>query len=334
MGLRSLFTIGNFKIVNQAILAPMAGVTDLPLRKICREMGAGLVVSEMVASDPKCWRTQKSHLRTRFDKETAPRSVQIVGYDPKAMADAANYNIDRGAEIIDINMGCPAKKVCRREAGSALLKDPKLVEKILVEITKTVSAPVTLKIRTGWDPTSRNTPLIAKIAENAGISALAIHGRTRQCRFSGEAEYDSIALAVSTVQIPIIANGDIKTPGQARDVLNKTGAAAIMIGRAALGKPWIFRAFKDFLSNGILNYEPSALEKNEIIAKHLRAIHDFYGECRGVRIARKHIGWYLRELPLGTDFIRHFNNLGAARLQIESLNEFFRDNHSFQNRAA
>ena len=329
-----MFSIGDFQIINQAVLAPMAGLTDLPFRKICREMGAGLVVSEMVASDPNCWGTQKSCLRTRFDKEPAPRSVQIVGYDPKKMADAADYNVDRGAEIIDINMGCPAKKVCRRDAGSALLKNPKLVEKILTEVTKTVSAPVTLKIRTGWDPMSRNTPLIAKIAENAGISALAIHGRTRQCRFSGEAEYDSIALAVSTVRIPILANGDIKTPNQARDVLAKTGAAGIMIGRAALGNPWIFSELKDFLSNGLSSNEPSKSEKNEVICRHLIAIHDFYGEPQGVRIARKHVGWYFKNLPSGMAFIRYFNHLGAAQSQIDAVKEFLTDNDRFRDRAA
>ena len=333
-GLSSLFSIGHFKIVNQTLLAPMAGVTDLPFRKICREMGAGLVVSEMVAADPKCWRTRKSNLRTRFDEEPAPRSVQIVGYDPKAMADAAKYNVDRGAEIIDINMGCPAKKVCRRDAGSALLREPKLVEKILTEVTKTVSGPVTLKIRTGWDPMSRNTALIAKIAENSGISALAIHGRTRQCRFSGKAEYESISLAVSTVKIPVIANGDIETPRQASDVLKKTGAAAVMIGRAALGKPWIFRDFENSLPNGTPSHRLLQSEKNEIINRHLRAIHGFYGETQGVRIARKHVGWYLREIPSGRGFTRHFNSLDAARSQIDALTEFFKDNESFRDRAA
>jgi len=237
-----LFSIGPYQIDRKTILAPMAGVTDLPFRQLCREMGAGLVVSEMVAADPSTWDTRKSRLRIQFGDEPAPRSVQIAGYDPQMMAAAAQFNIAQGAEIIDINMGCPAKKVCKRAAGSALLQDPQLVANILQAVVEAVDVPVTLKIRTGWDRQNRNAVSIAKIAEEAGVAALAVHGRTRACRFVGEVEYDTIAAVVEAVSMPVIANGDITSPEKAVQVLEHTGAAAVMIGRGAQGNPWIFFA--------------------------------------------------------------------------------------------
>ncbi len=312
----------------------MAGITDLPFRLLCRESGAGLVVSEMVAADPRTWHTRKSSLRTEFGEESSPRSVQIAGYDPDMMAAAAKYNVSRGAEIVDINMGCPAKKVCRRDAGSALLKNPKLVKAILEAVTTAVKTPVTLKIRTGWDSMNRNAQVIAKIAEDAGVAAIAIHGRTRQCRFAGTAEYDTIAKVVSSVNIPVIANGDITTPQKARSVLNKTGAAGIMIGRAALGNPWIFQRLNHYLRTGELLPEPLISQKADTIEKHLRKAHDFYGETSGVKIVRKHIAWYLKQYPVGRVFVRNFNTLDSAIKQRRALSDFFNSNYYIRDRAA
>ena len=301
----------------------MAGVTDLPFRQLCREMGAGLVVSEMVASDPTTWSTRKSRLRIQFGDEPSPRSVQIAGYDPQMMAEAAQFNVAQGAEIIDINMGCPAKKVCKRAAGSALLKDPELVEQILTAVVAAVDVPVTLKIRTGWDRQNRNATEIAKIAEQSGIQALAIHGRTKACRFVGEVEYDSIAKVVDTISIPVFANGDITSATQAEAVLNKTGASAVMIGRGAQGNPWIFQQINHYLAHGELLPQPSLEQVGKVMTRHLSDLHEFYGEVGGVRISRKHIGWYSRWLNDGKAFTKIFNQHETRLQQQQQLSEFF-----------
>lgn len=301
----------------------MAGVTDLPFRQLCRKMGAGLVVSEMVAADPATWSTRKSRLRVQFGDEPAPRSVQIAGYDPQMMAEAARFNVQQGAEIIDLNMGCPAKKVCNRAAGSALLQNPELVKDILDAVVSATDVPVTLKIRTGWDSQNRNAVTIAKIAEDAGVSALAVHGRTRACRFVGEVEYDTIAQVVEAVSIPVLANGDITDPEKAVSVLKHTGAAAVMVGRAAQGNPWIFNQINHFLKFGEHLAPPSMEECATIMSKHLLALHEFYGETGGLRISRKHIGWYINPLSGGRDFTRQFNTLETTEQQRKLLQAFF-----------
>lgn len=311
----------------------MAGVTDLPFRQLCREMGAGLVVSEMVASDPTTWSTRKSRLRIQFGNEPSPRSVQIAGYDPQMMAEAAQFNVAQGAEIIDINMGCPAKKVCKRAAGSALLRDPELVERILTAVVGAVDVPVTLKIRTGWDRQNRNAPEIAKIAEQSGIQALAIHGRTKACRFVGEVEYDSIAEVVDRISIPVFANGDITSAEQAKAVLHKTGASAVMIGRGAQGNPWIFQQINHYLTQGELLPQPTLEQVGKVMIRHLADLHEFYGEVGGVRISRKHIGWYSRWLDDGKAFTKIFNQHETRLQQQQQLSEFF-SKFSPQERAA
>ena len=301
----------------------MAGVTDLPFRRLCRKMGAGLVVSEMVAADPNTWSTRKSRLRVQFGDEPAPRSVQIAGYDPQMMAEAALFNVQLGAEIIDINMGCPAKKVCKRAAGSALLQNPELVERILTAVVSAVDVPVTLKIRTGWDRQNRNAETIARIAEDSGVAALAVHGRTKACRFVGEVEYDTIAKVVDAVSIPVLANGDITDPQRAVSVLKHTGAAAVMIGRAAQGNPWIFNQINHFLKYDQPLSPPSMEECSQVMSEHLLALHEFYGETGGVRISRKHIGWYINPLPGGKEFTRVFNTLETTEQQRHFLQSFF-----------
>ena len=303
----------------------MAGVTDLPFRRLCRKMGAGLVVSEMVAADPNTWSTRKSRLRVQFGDEPAPRSVQIAGYDPQMMAEAALFNVQLGAEIIDINMGCPAKKVCKRAAGSALLQNPELVESILTAVVSAVDVPVTLKIRTGWDRQNRNAKTIARIAEDSGVAALAVHGRTKACRFVGEVEYDTIAKVVDAVSIPVLANGDITDPQRAVSVLKHTGAAAVMIGRAAQGNPWIFNQINHFLKYDQPLSPPSMEECSQVMSEHLLALHQFYGETGGVRISRKHIGWYINPLPGGKEFTRVFNTLETTEQQRHFLQSFFLD---------
>ena len=318
-----MFKIGPYTISNRTVLAPMAGVTDLPFRQLCRKMGAGLVVSEMVAADPNTWSTRKSRLRVQFGDEPAPRSVQIAGYDPQMMAEAARFNVQLGAEIIDINMGCPAKKVCKRAAGSALLQHPELVPDILNAVTSAVNVPVTLKIRTGWDRQNRNAVTIAKIAEDAGISALAVHGRTKACRFVGEVEYDTIAQVVDAIDVPVLANGDISDPLKAAAVLEHTGAAAVMIGRGAQGNPWIFKQINHYLNFGTHLAPPSMEECAEVMCAHLTALHNFYGEVGGVRISRKHIGWYINPLSGGKLFTRQFNTLETTQQQRQSLENFF-----------
>lgn len=320
-----MFNIGPYHIQNQTVLAPMAGVTDLPFRRLCRKMGAGLVVSEMVAADPDTWSTRKSRLRVQFGDEPAPRSVQIAGYDPQMMAEAALFNVQLGAEIIDINMGCPAKKVCKRAAGSALLQNPELVESILTAVVSAVDVPVTLKIRTGWDRQNRNAETIARIAEDSGVAALAVHGRTKACRFVGEVEYDTIAKVVDAVSIPVLANGDITDPQRAVSVLKHTGAAAVMIGRAAQGNPWIFNQINHFLKYDQPLSPPSMEECSQVMSEHLLALHEFYGETGGVRISRKHIGWYINPLPGGKEFTRVFNTLETTEQQRHFLQSFFLD---------
>ena len=320
-----MFNIGPYQIQNQTVLAPMAGVTDLPFRRLCRKMGAGLVVSEMVAADPNTWSTRKSRLRVQFGDEPAPRSVQIAGYDPQMMAEAALFNVQLGAEIIDINMGCPAKKVCKRAAGSALLQNPELVESILTAVVSAVDVPVTLKIRTGWDRQNRNADTIARIAEDSGVAALAVHGRTKACRFVGEVEYDTIAKVVDAVSIPVLANGDITDPQRAVSVLKHTGAAAVMIGRAAQGNPWIFNQINHFLKYDQPLSPPSMEECSQVMSEHLLALHEFYGETGGVRISRKHIGWYINSLPGGKEFTRVFNTLETTEQQRHFLQSFFLD---------
>ena len=286
-------------------------------------MGAGLVVSEMVAADPNTWSTRKSRLRVQFGDEPAPRSVQIAGYDPQMMAKAALFNVQLGAEIIDINMGCPAKKVCKRAAGSALLQNPELVESILTTVVSAVDVPVTLKIRTGWDRQNRNAETIARIAEDSGVAALAVHGRTKACRFVGEVEYDTIAKVVDAVSIPVLANGDITDPQRAVSVLKHTGAAAVMIGRAAQGNPWIFNQINHFLKYDQPLSPPSMEECSQVMSEHLLALHEFYGETGGVRISRKHIGWYINPLPGGKEFTRVFNTLETTEQQRHFLQSFF-----------
>ena len=307
--------IGPHKIENKLILAPMAGVTDRPFRQMCRDLGAGMAVSEMVGSTSLIRGSAKTLRRANHEGETAPRSVQIVGYDPAMMAEAARMNEAMGAEIIDINMGCPAKKVCKMMSGSSLLRDEPLVAAILDATVKAVKIPVTLKIRTGWSPEMRNGPTIARIAQDSGIQALSVHGRTRNCFFKGEAEYETIALIKQCVNIPVIANGDIDTPQKAKYVLDQTGADAIMIGRAAQGRPWIFREINYYLEHGKLAPEPDLAEIETILSKHLDNLYDFYDDYIGVHMARKHVSWYSKGQPNGGKFRDHFNHLTTTTEQ-------------------
>ena len=318
-----LLNIGPYTIETPVILAPMAGVTDRPFRQLCLSMGAGMAVSEMVTSNSKLWNTRKSRLRMDHGGEREPRSVQIAGSEPGQMAEAARANQDRGAQIIDINMGCPAKKVCNKAAGSALMKEPELVRQILESVVNAVDIPVTLKIRTGWSPDHKNAPVIAQMAQDCGIQALAIHGRTRQCMYKGEAEYDTIRTVCDTLEIPVIANGDITSPEKAKQVLEKTGADAVMVGRAAQGRPWIFREINQYLKTGDLLPEPSSEDIQSILLKHLNALYEFYGEHQGVRIARKHVGWYLQAKPSGSELKKQFNQLESAETQEHCILEYF-----------
>lgn len=318
-----MVNIGDHVLASRTILAPMAGVTDQPFRQLCRQLGAGLAVSEMITSDTRLWKSRKSQQRLVHRDESSPRSVQIAGSVPSMMAEAARQNVALGAEIIDINMGCPAKKVCKKAAGSALLKDEALVQDILNAVVSAVDIPVTLKIRTGWDQQNQNATTIARIAEDSGIKALAIHGRTRACRFNGQAEYDTIASVVNAVTIPIFANGDINTPQQAKQVLDYTGAAAVMIGRGAQGNPWLFREINHYLEHGTIPEAPSKEELATTVSDHIEAIHQYYGEYLGIRIARKHVGWYVDALPNGDAFRKYFNQLEDPYLQKQGLHEFF-----------
>jgi tRNA-dihydrouridine synthase B len=317
-----MLRIGPYTFQNCVALAPMAGVTDLPFRRLCHDLGAGLVVSEMLSSDLSLYHTRKSRLRRRHDGEPAPRIVQIAGGDPEQMAAAARLNVAEGADIIDINMGCPAKKVCRKAAGSALLRDEALVAAILEQVVAAVAVPVTLKIRTGWSPDVRNGARIARIAEQSGIAALAVHGRTRACRFVGPVDYDSIAEIVAAVSIPVLANGDIDSPARAAAVLAHTGAAGVMIGRAAQGRPWLPGLIAAHLS-GKPAAEPTPAQQAAILLRHLQSLHAFYGAHNGVLVARKHVGWYLATTPQGSAFCRAFNALGTTDAQLDALEAFF-----------
>ena len=315
--------IGPHRLENELVLAPMAGVTDRPFRQLCRRMGAGLAVSEMLSADVRTRGTRKSRLRADHEGEPAPRSIQIAGADPAAMADAARYNEAHGAEIIDVNMGCPAKKVCRVAAGAALLQDESLVARILETVVGAVGVPVTLKLRTGWSPTQRNAVAIARIAEAAGVQAIAVHGRTRACLFSGQAEYDTIRRVKQSVRIPVIANGDIRTALEARNVLEQTGADGIMIGRAAQGRPWLFREIEYFLRTGKQLPQPDSAEIRTIVMDHLEQLYGFYGEFPGVRIARKHITWYGQAIPCWPQFRKSINGTESAREQLALTKALF-----------
>jgi len=318
-----MFRIGPYTIDSQVILAPMAGVTDRPFRQLCRKLGAGLVVSEMVTSDTRLWNTRKSSYRLNHTGDAEPRSVQIAGGEPQMMAEAARMNVERGAQIIDINMGCPAKKVCNKAAGSALLKDEPLVRDILRAVVDAVDVPVTLKIRTGWDPSQRNGLTIARIAEDAGIKELAIHGRTRACGYKGEVEYDTISQIKQALDIPVFANGDINSPQKAKQVLDYTHADGVLIGRAAQGRPWLFREIDHYLRTGNLLPEPKLEEVKAILLGHVQELHTFYGDYMGPRIARKHVGWYLHSQPEGTTFRKVFNKLESAEEQTAAIEAFF-----------
>ena len=314
--------IGPYQISNQVFLAPMAGISDLPFRKLCRQLGAGYCVTEMVSANAQLWHTKKSQLRRCHREEPAPHAVQIVGSDPIQLAEAAKFNVALGAEIIDINMGCPAKKVCNVLAGSALLANEELVKKILDSVVNAVDVPVTLKIRTGTDEKHRNGVRIAKIAENCGIQMLTVHGRTRACRFKGQAEYDTIFKIKSSVNIPVVANGDINSPEKAKKVLAITNADAIMIGRAAQGRPWLFREIDHYLKNNIKIANPSPTEMHTVILTHLNELYSLYGKERGVRIARKHIGWYMDNYPDSQQFRKEVCSVDDADSQINMVHNY------------
>ncbi|WP_435099632.1 tRNA dihydrouridine synthase DusB [Arhodomonas sp. AD133] len=315
--------IGPYTLPNNVVLAPMAGVTDLPFRLLCRRLGAGLTVSEMVAASPALRETRKSRLRREHVGEPEPRAVQIAGADPEMLAWAARDNVAGGAQIIDINMGCPAKKVCNRMAGSALLADEALVRDILQAVVESVSVPVTLKIRTGPAPERRNGVRIAEIAQAEGIAALAVHGRTRAEAYRGEAEYATIRAIRETVTLPLLANGDIRSPEEAQRVLADTGADGVMIARAAQGRPWIFREIVHYLRTGEHLPPPGVGELRSVMVEHLQALHRFYGAHQGVRVARKHIGWYLKAHRDGEAFRRRLVRIDSAREQIALTHAFF-----------
>jgi tRNA-dihydrouridine synthase B len=315
--------IGPHKIDPPLILAPMAGVTDKPFRQLCKRLGAGYAVSEMTSSDPRLWRTRKSVQRLDHEGEPAPVGVQIAGAEPQALAAAARHAVDNGAEIVDINMGCPAKKVCNAWAGSALLKDEALVEHIVRAVVSAVDVPVTLKIRTGWDVNNRNGVRVAGIAEDAGVSALAVHGRTRDMLYAGAAEYETIAAIKQAVRIPVIANGDVTSPHKAREVLAATGADALMIGRAAQGRPWIFREIAQFLATGEVVPPPSVAAVRDTLLEHVRALHEFYGETAGVRIARKHLAWYAKDRPENAAFRAVVNRAETSAEQLRLTRDYF-----------
>lgn len=324
-----MFSIGPHRIDGQAVLAPMAGVSDMPQRELCSALGAAYTVGEMITSDKRLWQSRKTRQRLTWGNCSGPRVVQIAGAEPGQLGAAAKACESLGAQIIDINMGCPAKKVCSKAAGSALLRDEKLVAAILHQVVNAVNTPVTVKIRTGWDTDTKNALTIARIAEDLGIAALTVHGRTRACRFKGFAEYDTIAEVVNAVSIPVIANGDIDSAKKAADVLSHTQAAAVMIGRAAQGNPWIFNAVNQYLRDGTQARTPSHSEFDSIVCQHLRQIHEFYGDYLGVRIARKHLGWYLssylgkQPCPTAEAMRQHFNTLTTLQEQLLAVNNFF-----------
>ena len=315
--------IGTYSFDSPVILAPMAGVTDRPFRNLCYQLGADLCVSEMVTSEKHLWSSRKTQLRLNHVGETGIRSVQIAGTNPEKLADAARFNVDNGAQIIDINMGCPAKKVCNVLAGSALLKNEPLVASILTSVVNAVDVPVTLKIRTGWDQQNKNAVSIAKIAEDSGIQALSVHGRTREDAYKGNAEYDTIAEVKAASSIPIIANGDIDTPEKAKTILDYTKADGLMIGRAAQGNPWIFNQIKHYLAKEELLPNPGNKEICRVLTDHMQHLHEFYGELSGVRIARKHIGWYIKHSQGFELFKKQINKVDDAIEQIALVTDFF-----------
>jgi tRNA-dihydrouridine synthase B len=315
--------IGPYTLRNNVFVAPMAGVTDRPFRQLCKQLGAGYAVSEMAASNPRLWATEKTSRRTNHDGEMEPKAVQLAGADPAMLAECAKFNVDHGAQIIDINMGCPVKKVCSSWCGSALLQNEKLVGQILDAVVGAVDVPVTLKFRTGWDRQNKNALAIARIAEASGIAMLTLHGRTRADGYTGDAEYETIAAVKAAVGIPVVANGDITTPEKAKFVLAVTKADAVMIGRAAQGRPWICREIDYFLRTGEYLPAPMVAEVRALMDEHLRAHYLFYGEFMGVRTARKHIGWYVRDLAGGEAFRQRMNLLESCEEQLAAVDEFF-----------
>ncbi len=320
---QSHLAIGPYRIEPNVILAPMAGVTDKPFRILCKQLGAGLCVSEMTTSDPRLWKTRKSLQRMDHADEPGPVSVQIAGTDPEILAEAARYNVAHGAQIIDINMGCPAKKVCNVWAGSALMRDEALVERILRAVVGAVDVPVTLKIRTGWNADNRNAPRIARIAEDCGVAALAVHGRTRDQQYTGNAEYDTVAAIKAALSIPVLANGDVDSAERAAFVLRQTGCDGLLIGRAAQGRPWIFREIAHYFATGESWPAPGLREIRDILLGHLQALHAFYGEIQGVRIARKHLGWYAKDRPENAAFRAVVNRAESASEQIDLTLDYF-----------
>lgn len=329
-----MIRIGPHQLNNCLFLAPMAGVTDKPFRQLCRKLGAGMAVSEMISSDSALYATRKSQRRLDFEGEPTPKSVQIVGSNPQTMAKAARINVGYGAEIIDINMGCPAKKVCKVDAGSALLRTPDRVKEILDAVVGAVDIPVTLKIRTGWDEDHRNGVEIAKIAQEAGIQALSVHGRTRACRFMGSAEYDTIRTIKQVIDIPVIANGDIDSPEKAKQVLEYTGADGLMIGRAAQGRPWIFKEILHFFETGKVLPYPTPEVIRDILIGHLETLYRFYGDHHGVRVARKHIAWYSKTQPGGALFRKQVNQTDTTQKQMAMINQYFDQLANIKERAA
>ncbi len=315
--------LGPYQLRNNVFVAPMAGVTDRPFRQLCKELGAGYAVSEMAASNPRVWASEKTSRRINHEGEMEPKAVQIAGADPHLLAEAARFNVERGAQIIDINMGCPVKKVCNNWCGSALLRDEKLVASLLQAVVSAVDVPVTLKFRTGWDREHKNALSIARIAQESGIAMLTLHGRTRADAYTGQAEYDTIAAVKASVSLPVVANGDIDSPQKAQYVLEKTGADAVMIGRAAQGRPWIFREIAYFLQTGQLMPAPSIEEVRQLMDQHLRAHYAFYGDYLGVRTARKHIGWYVRDLEGGELFRQTMNLIEDCATQLAAVDHFF-----------
>ncbi|GAA3931575.1 tRNA dihydrouridine synthase DusB [Litoribacillus peritrichatus] len=318
-----MIQLGPYTLDNRLVLAPMAGVTDRPFRIMCKQLGAAMAVSEMITSDKRLWKTAKSSLRMNYDGEPGIRSVQIAGGDPEMMAEAAKLSAERGAQIVDINMGCPAKKVCNKAAGSALLKDEGLVKEILDAVIESVDIPVTLKTRIGWSQAHHNGIRVAHLAQDAGITAIAIHGRTRECKYHGPVNYEAIKQIKSEVSIPVFANGDIDSPEKALQVLEYTQADGLLIGRAAQGRPWIFNEINHYLETGEKLKAPTATEIQTLLLSHLRALYEFYGDFMGVRIARKHVGWYLQTQPTHEIFKKDFNRLESCQEQLAAIQTFF-----------
>lgn len=329
-----MLEIGPYKLTGKVLLAPMAGITDKPFRDICRRMGAAMTTCEMVSSEAGLRDSKKTKERLIFSEDETLRSVQIVGSDPEKLAEAARFNVENGAHIIDINMGCPAKKVCSVAAGSALLRDEKLVERILKSVVSAVDVPVTLKTRTGWNVENKNGVNIAMIAEDAGIRAIAVHGRTRSCMYSGEAEYETIARIKSSISIPVIVNGDITSPKKAKEILDFTNADAVMVGRGAQGNPWIFREINEYLASGLFIARPTLPERQKVLIDHIKNLYQFYGEYRGVRIARKHINWYCGVLEGYISFRKKMNQIDNANEQLDVVYDFFHQSKMEGEKAA